>query len=275
MTKYLSVLICFLSLSAIAQNNTSYWQQHVDYNMDIDMDVETFQYKGTQKLEYTNNSPDDLNRVFYHLYFNAFQPGSEMDVRLQNIQDPDGRMTTEDKKSRIMSLSESEMGYIKVKSLTQDGKEVTYKTVGTVLEVELETPIKSGDKATFEMEFDGQVPQQIRRSGRNNAEGVSLSMTQWYPKMAEYDFEGWHADPYIGREFHGVWGDFNVNITIDKDYIIGGTGYLQNPEDIGYNYGDEGPKGKKGKKESLPGNLKHLWFTILRGQQIQTIFMIK
>ena len=256
MTKYLSVLICFLSLSAIAQNNTSYWQQHVDYNMDIDMDVETFQYKGTQKLEYTNNSPDDLNRVFYHLYFNAFQPGSEMDVRLQNIQDPDGRMTTEDKKSRIMSLSESEMGYIKVKSLTQDGKEVTYKTVGTVLEVELETPIKSGDKATFEMEFDGQVPQQIRRSGRNNAEGVSLSMTQWYPKMAEYDFEGWHADPYIGREFHGVWGDFNVNITIDKDYIIGGTGYLQNPEDIGYNYGDEGPKGKKGKKGKLTWKFK-------------------
>ncbi|WP_327019156.1 M1 family metallopeptidase [Croceibacter atlanticus] len=256
MTKYLSVLICFLSLSAIAQNNTSYWQQHVDYNMDIDMDVETFQYKGTQKLEYTNNSPDDLSRVFYHLYFNAFQPGSEMDVRLQNIQDPDGRMTTEDKKSRIMSLSESEMGYIKVKSLTQDGKEVTYKTVGTVLEVELATPIKSGDKATFEMEFDGQVPQQIRRSGRNNAEGVSLSMTQWYPKMAEYDFEGWHADPYIGREFHGVWGDFNVNITIDKDYIIGGTGYLQNPEDIGYNYGDEGPKGKKGKKGKLTWKFK-------------------
>lgn len=220
------------------------------------MDVETFQYKGTQKLEYTNNSPDDLNRVFYHLYFNAFQPGSEMDVRLQNIQDPDGRMTTEDKKSRIMSLSESEMGYIKVKSLTQDGKEVTYKTVGTVLEVELATPIKSGDKATFEMEFDGQVPQQIRRSGRNNAEGVSLSMTQWYPKMAEYDFEGWHADPYIGREFHGVWGDFNVNITIDKDYIIGGTGYLQNPEDIGYNYGDEGPKGKKGKKGKLTWKFK-------------------
>nr|AOE09462.1 putative peptidase, M1 family (putative) [uncultured bacterium] len=224
--------------------------------MDIDMDVETFQYKGTQKLEYTNNSPDDLNRVFYHLYFNAFQPGSEMDVRLQNIQDPDGRMTTEDKKSRIMSLSESEMGYIKVKSLTQDGNEVTYKTVGTVLEVELATPIKSGDKATFEMEFDGQVPQQIRRSGRNNAEGVSLSMTQWYPKMAEYDFEGWHADPYIGREFHGVWGDFNVNITIDKDYIIGGTGYLQNPEDIGYNYGDEGPKGKKGKKGKLTWKFK-------------------
>ena len=63
----LGVMLLFFG-NMIAQNNTSYWQQHVDYNMDIDMDVETFQYKGTQKLEYTNNSPDDLNRVFYHLY---------------------------------------------------------------------------------------------------------------------------------------------------------------------------------------------------------------
>lgn len=256
MKKYLIILISFLSLSVVAQNNTSYWQQHVDYDMGIDMNVETFQYKGTQKLEYTNNSPDDLNRVFYHLYFNAFQPGSEMDIRLQNIKDPDSRMTTEDKKSRIATLSEDEIGYIKVKSLTQDGKTVNYKTVGTVLEVELNEPIKTGSKATFEMEFDGQVPVQIRRSGRDNAEGISLSMTQWYPKMAEYDFEGWHADPYIGREFHGVWGDFNVNITIDKDYILGGTGYLQNPEDIGYNYGNEGPKGKKGKKGKLTWKFK-------------------
>uniref|UniRef100_UPI0026ED1558 M1 family metallopeptidase n=1 Tax=Mesonia mobilis TaxID=369791 RepID=UPI0026ED1558 len=106
-----------------------------------------------------------------------------------------------------------------------------------------------GESTTFEMEFEGQVPVQIRRSGRNNAEGVALSMTQWYPKLAEYDFEGWHADPYIGREFHGVWGDFDVKITIDKDYILGGTGYLQNPEEIGYGYQEEGQKVKrKGKK---------------------------
>jgi len=78
--------------------------------------------------------------------------------------------------------------------------------VGTVLEVELNEPILPGKSSTFKMDFEGQVPVQIRRSGRNNAEGVELSMTQWYPKMAEYDFEGWHADPYIAREFHGVWG---------------------------------------------------------------------
>jgi hypothetical protein len=83
------------------------------------------------------------------------------------------------------------------------------------------------------MVWDAQVPAQIRRSGRNNVEGVAYSMAQWYPKLAEYDFEGWHADPYIGREFFGVWGDFDVKITLDEDYIIGGTGYLLNEDEKG------------------------------------------
>ena len=100
------------------------------------------------------------------------------------------------------------------------------------------------------LSFDGQVPVQIRRSGRNNKEGVEFSMAQWYPKMAEFDFEGWHADPYIAREFHGVWGDFDVTITIDKDYVLGATGYLQNKNEIGHGYQDAGvvvPNPKKTK----------------------------
>ena len=200
----------------------SYWQQHVDYQMEIDMDVEKFQYKGKQELVYTNNSPDVLKRVYYHLYFNAFKPGSEMDVRSRTIKDPDARVG-----DRISKLSPNEIGYIKVNSLKQNGKNLTYETVGTVLEVTLNQPIQPGEKVNFSMDFNGQVPKQIRRSGRDNKEGVALSMTQWYPKLAEYDDEGWHADPYIGREFHGVWGDFDVKLTIDKDYIVGGTGYLQ------------------------------------------------
>jgi aminopeptidase N len=67
-------------------------------------------------------------------------------------------------------------------------------------------------------------------------------MTQWYPKLAEYDFEGWHADPYIGREFYGVWGNFDVTITIDENYTIGGTGYLQNPAEVGHGYTVPGQK---------------------------------
>ncbi|WP_461588856.1 M1 family metallopeptidase [Winogradskyella sp.] len=238
---YLLVFTIFLSCGAsekpsasIEKNNATYgyWQQHVKYDMEIDMDVKSYQYKGKQKLVYTNNSPDVLSRVYYHLYFNAFQPGSEMDVRSRTIQDADPRVG-----DRISKLLPNEIGYIKVNSLKQNGKAISYETVGTVLEVTLGQPIQPGEQVTFDMLFDAQVPKQIRRSGRNNKEGVALSMTQWYPKMAEYDDEGWHADPYIGREFHGVWGDFDVKLTIDNSYVVGGTGYLQSET-----------KSKKGKK---------------------------
>ncbi|WP_422349549.1 M1 family metallopeptidase [Flagellimonas sp.] len=239
--------IAFAAVFSLPAQNTSYWQQHVDYTMDVEMDVKTFQYTGTQKLIYTNNSPDALNRVYYHLFFNAFQPGSQMDARLQSIKDPDGRMM-ENGKSRIASLSESEMGYLHVETLTQDGQAVSFKEEGTILVVDLAQPIPSGGKTTLDMAFNGQVPAQIRRSGRNNSEGVALSMSQWYPKLSEYDFEGWHANPYIAREFHGVWGDFDVKLTLDKDYVVGGSGYLQNPQEVGHGYEAPGTKVKtKGK----------------------------
>ena len=262
MKKFLFVALSLsMMVSNAQQKNTSrsgYWQQQADYTMDIDVDVKKYQYKGIQKLVYTNNSPDQLNKVFYHLYFNAFQPDSEMDARLQNIADPDGRMVTKSGtkekpvvKSRIAALSPDEIGFIKVKSLKQNGVKVSYKVEGTVLEVKLNKPIQPGEKVTFDMVFDAQVPVQIRRSGRNSKEGVALSMAQWYPKMAEYDFEGWHAHSYIAREFQGVWGNFDVTIHIDKDYTIGGTGYLQNPQEIGHGYEDKTKKVKKQRGKKL------------------------
>ena len=207
------------------------WQQKAKYYMEIDMDVNTNKYQGKQKLEYTNNSPDNLDRVFYHLYFNAFQPGSMMDVRSRTIADPDGRVT-----DRIFKLKENEIGYQKIQSLKQNGRDVKFSTEGTILEVTLNEPIKSGETVTFDMIWEAQVPVQIRRSGRDNAEGIRYSMAQWFPKMSEYDYQGWHANPYIGREFYGVWGDFDVKISIDQSYVIGGTGYLQNPQEIGFGY---------------------------------------
>ncbi|MFT5891756.1 MAG: hypothetical protein ACI9Y7_001863 [Dokdonia sp.] len=242
----LFVAVCAFSIGNTAAQNTSYWQQHVDYNMEIDMNVNNYQYDGKQELTYTNNSPDTLTHVFYHLYFNAFQPGSEMDVRSRTIADSDRRVG-----DRISKLTPDEIGFMKVNSLKQDGKNLSYAVAGTVLEVTLATPILPGQKTTFNMDFTGQVPVQIRRSGRNNKEGVALSMTQWYPKLAEYDFEGWHADPYIAREFHSVWGDFDVKITIDADFTLGGTGYVQNGNEVGHGYQDKDasatPKTKRGK----------------------------
>ncbi len=256
MKKFLNFFL-FLFSTFLFSQNTSYWQQKVAYKMEVVMDVKTYQYKGKQELKYTNNSGDTLRRVFYHLYNNAFQPGSEMDMRLQNIKDPDGRMITktkvddkEIKTSRISKLQPDEIGYLHVSNFKQDGEIAHAKEVETVLEVTLAKPLLPGKSTKFILDFDGQVPVQIRRSGRNNKEGIALSMAQWYPKMAEFDTEGWHADPYISREFHGVWGSFDVKITIDKNYILGGTGYLQNGDKIGYNYQ------KKGKIVTIPENQK-------------------
>jgi hypothetical protein len=243
------LLLAFIALhsGSLFAQSTTYWQQQVDYKMEVAMDVKTYQYKGNQELVYTNNSPDTLKKVYYHLFNNAFQPGSEMDARIQSIKDPDSRMVNkmkvdgkEVKESRIKTLKPNEIGYLRISNFKQDGVVATAKEVGTILEVTLAKPILPNSKTTFTLDFEGQVPVQIRRSGRNNAEGIELSMTQWYPKIAEFDFEGWHADPYIAREFHGVWGNFDVKITIDKNYILGGSGYLLNKNEIGYGYQDEG-----------------------------------
>lgn len=232
-----------------SQNNPNpgYWQQHVDYKMNVNMDVKKYQYQGNQELVYTNNSPDTLKKVFFHLYPNAFQPGSAMDMRLQTITDPDKRMVrkfTKDnkevKQSRISTLKPDEIGSLKIANFKQNGMVAQTKVVGTILEVTLPQAILPKTSSNFTLNFDGQVPLQIRRSGRNSEENVALSMTQWFPKMAEYDFEGWHADEYIAREFHGVWGNFDVKITIDKTYTIGATGYLQNKNEIGKGYEDAG-----------------------------------
>ena len=252
MKKPILIFILFINLCNLNAQSSSYWQQKVNYKMEVTMDVKNHQYRGKQTLVYTNNSPDTLKKVFYHLYPNAFQPGSEMDARIQNIKDPDGRMVTktkadgvEVKESRIKNLKTNEVGYLNITNFRQDGNSATTKQVGTILEVTLVKPILPNKKSKLTLDFDGQVPVQIRRSGRNNSEGVELSMAQWYPKIAEFDFEGWHADPYIAREFHGVWGDFDVKITIDKNYILGGSGYLQNPNSIGFGYEKKGTKVKK------------------------------
>ena len=260
MNRFFGLLFAIISTAVFAQNNTSYWQQHADYKMVVDIDAENYQYKGTQELEYTNNSPDELNFVFYHLYFNAFQPNSEMDARLQAVPDPDKRMvnnigTKENPvyESRIAKLKPNEIGYLKVLSLKQNGKDVTFSIDGTVLKVTLNDQIQPGEKVKFDMAFEGQVPVHIRRAGRNSVDGVALSMAQWYPKMAEYDFEGWHADAYIAREFHGVWANFDVTLYIDKTYTVGGTGYLQNPQEVGHGYED------KTKALKLPKEKKLKW----------------
>jgi hypothetical protein len=160
-------------------------------------------------------------------------------------------------KDRILNLKEDEIGYQKIISLKMNGILQPFKYHETILEVNLTKAILPKTKVVFEMEFEAQVPLQIRRSGRDNpTTGVRLSMSQWYPKMCEYDYEGWHPTPYVAREFYGVWGDYDVTINIDAAYKLGGTGVLVNANEIGWGYD------KPGTELKVIGASKRIWHFI-------------
>jgi hypothetical protein len=257
MHKKFWLILLLAGLQQMTQAQPNRWQQRANYKMVIDMDVTTNRFTGKQELEYFNNSPDTLKKLYYHLYWNAFQPNSMMDVRSQELgktkigtrQDWDARV-----RDRISQLKPDEIGYQKVLSLKMNGVAQQYKVHETILEVTLNKPILPRTKVNLSMDFEAQVPLQIRRSGRDNPNtGVRYSMSQWYPKLAEYDYDGWHPNPYVAREFYGVWGDFDVKISIDRNYIIGGTGYLQNANAIGFGY--ETP----GTKPNVPNTKKLTW----------------
>ncbi|MDO8995356.1 MAG: M1 family metallopeptidase [Sediminibacterium sp.] len=236
-----------LSTGIIAQPDR--WQQKIKYTINVNMNVETNRFSGTEKIDYFNQSPDTLTKIFMHLYWNAFQPNSSMDVRSRELgktklADPrrnnDGLDWDARVKDRISKLKPDEIGYQNVKSVLINGVAQKLIEHETILEIVLAKPILPKSKITMDVAFEAQVPVQIRRSGRDNAEGIRYSMAQWYPKVVEYDYQGWHANPYIAREFYGVWGDFDVNITIDKKYLVTAGGDLLNANEIGFGYEAKG-----------------------------------
>ncbi len=261
-------LICLLLSSTFYQLSTAQsdrWQQRIKYNIDVKMNVVTNRFTGTEKMEYTNNSPDTLGRLFIHLYWNAFQPNSSMDVRSrelgktylgQNRKGEDQYDWDDRVKDRISKLTDAEIGYQHVKSIKINGVEQTLIEHETILEVKLAKALLPKSKTILDVVFEAQVPLQVRRSGRDNAEGVRYSMSQWYPKMAEYDYQGWNANPYIAREFYGVWGDYDVIINIDKNYMVAATGILQNANAIGYGFEAAGIKVPAATSNTLTWNFK-------------------
>ena len=208
-------------LNAVSQDFR--WQQRVKYRMEIDLDVKNHRINGQQQLVLFNHSPDTLNELFFHLYFNAFQPGSDMDIRSRSLPDPDRRV-----RDRISKLNETEQGYNVIRKASQGKSKLPVEVDGTIARLELASPVLPVDSVVIQLEFEAQVPVQIRRSGRDNKEGIAYSMSQWYPKLCNYDEHGWHTDPYVGREFYAPWGDFEVNLRLPSAYCVAATGYLQN-----------------------------------------------
>jgi hypothetical protein len=238
------------------------WQQSINYKIDATLDVQKNTVKGTEEILYANNSTDTLHKVYFHMYWNAFQPNSNMDVRSREL----GKTTFTNRRGeevkdwdmrvrdRIQNLKPEEYGIQKVNTLSINGKQQQLVEHETILEVVLTQPILPKSSVKMNLSFEAQVPIQIRRSGRDNKEGVRYSMSQWYPKMVEYDYQGWNTNPYIAREFYGVWGNYDVTLRLDKNYMVGGTGVLQNPS---------APLDKEGHKVwNFKGNTIHdfVWF---------------
>ncbi|MDX2063832.1 MAG: M1 family metallopeptidase [Bacteroidia bacterium] len=227
------------------------WQQRADYQLEVALDVKTHRYTGKQAIRYVNNSPDTLRRLFFHLYPNAFQPGSVLDWRLRTEDNPTGEG------NRIKNLKPEEQGRLVCSDLTVNGLPVRTQHEGTILEVWLEQPILPNSSANLALTFEGQVPLTLRRMGRDNAEGIAYSMAQWYPKLCQYDYQGWHATPYAGRaEFYPIWGDWDVKLTLDSRYIVAATGYLQNAQEIGYGYQAPGTTVRRPKTATLTWHFK-------------------
>jgi hypothetical protein len=257
---FLALLTMFISVQLFAQPER--WQQRIDYKIDAALDVQKNTVKGTEEILYTNNSTDTLRKVYFHMYWNAFQPNSNMDVRSREL----GKTTFTSRRGdevkdwdmrvrdRIQNLKPEEYGIQKVNTITINGKAQQLLEHETILEVVLTQPILPKSVVKMNVQFEAQVPVQIRRSGRDNKEGVRYSMSQWYPKMVEYDYQGWNTNPYIAREFYGVWGNYDVTLRMDKAYMVGGTGVLQNPT---------APLDKDGHKVwNFKGNTIHdfVWF---------------
>jgi hypothetical protein len=229
----LYLALAFLSLLAIFPQRASatreYWQQRVKYKIDVTLIDSIHSLDGKLSVQYFNNSPDTLSEVYFHLYYLAFQPGSMMQVRADAINS--GTISP-----KILALKPEEQGKYRIEQITTETGTATHEITGTVMKVNLPKPLHPNTSTTISFTYFEQIPKQTRRGGWMSSEGVEYSMAQWYPKIAEYDERGWNANEYIAREFYGVWGDFDVSITLPSSFTVAASGQVQNPQEVAHGY---------------------------------------
>ncbi len=218
---------------------SDYWQQHVSYTISGTLIDSIHSFDGKLSVVYTNNSPDTLREVYFHLYANAFQPGSMMHVRAKAMNDL-GLV------NRFEHYKRSDWGEYKIPDVDVGGASVRPLIAGTIMKVDLPKPLAPKSSVKLSMSFFEQIPLQTRRSGWMNGDGIKYSMCQWYPKICEYDREGWHHQEYVSREFYGVWGEFDVTVNVPGYFCVGATGQCQNPTEVGWGYDQIAAGVKKG-----------------------------
>jgi len=244
---------CFVFLSAV-HSQANYWQQHVDYTIDVSLNDKNNTLKGYLTLEYTNNSPTQLEFIWFHLWPNAYK----------NENTAFARQLFREKEDKKRWKNMKDRGYIDSLHFLANGQQLKSEAHPEhidITKVFFEKPLASGEKITITTPFFVKLPSYISRSGQDNH---SYIICQWYPKPAVFDRKGWHEMPYLDQgEFYSEYGNFKVNITVPSSYVVGATGVLQNKEEYDA-YRELGLSNKTGTKKYSPipgGDSKTLSFT--------------
>ncbi|MBC8046750.1 MAG: M1 family metallopeptidase, partial [Fimbriimonadaceae bacterium] len=204
----------------------SYWQQHVDYVINVSLNDIKHEINGDITIEYKNNSPEPLNFIYFHLWANAYKNNSTAFAK-QEI---------ENKKTEFQFAKNDERGYIDNLNFNVNGSAVKLEYDAKHIDIAkiiLNTPLKSGEILTITTPFHVKIPSsKFSRLGHSDQ---SYQITQWYPKPAVYDAKGWHAMPYLNQgEFYSEFGNYIVNITLPSNYVVAASGDLQTQNEIDF-----------------------------------------
>lgn len=225
MNKYIVTLI-LLTVVTLRSTAQSYWQQEVNYTISVKLDDKNHLLRGQESFEYINNSPQTLDFLYIHLWPNAYRDGK---TALGKQQYAGGEQ-------ELTFGADSIKGSIDSLSFTVDGVPTYFEYDANnpdIAKLVLSTPLISGGKITVSTPFKVKIPSgEISRLGHI---GQSYQITQWYPKPAVYDKNGWNQIPYLNQgEFYSEYGSFDVSITLPKNYVVGATGDLQTQSEIDF-----------------------------------------
>lgn len=219
---FIFVLSLFVFSSQVLSQD--YWQQEVNYEISVRLDDERHMLHAFETFEYINHSPDTLDELYIHLWPNAYK--NEKSALAQQM--------LEDGDEGLLHVSNEDCGFIDSLAFQINGTKVNYKIFNghqDIVVLALVKPLLPGESIQVATPFRVKVPSgSISRLGHI---GQSYQITQWYPKPAVYDKNGWNPMPYLNQgEFYSEFGSFDVSITIPENYVVGSTGDLQNASEI-------------------------------------------
>jgi aminopeptidase N len=215
--------LLFLISPAFGQNQ--YWQQRADYQIVASLDDHSDQISAEALLTYYNYSPHTLDRLYFHLYANAFQPESYYHHLYRANHSP----------VRFGSNEAAGLGTL-IDGLRVNGDSVQYTIDNTIMEVRLNQPLQSGDSLQVKIHFrtwfdDGGTMRRRQKMFRQY--GVKhYNAVHWYPVVCVYDRYGWHTPQHLDKEYYAEFGNFDVQLTLPQQYIVGATGLLINEEEV-------------------------------------------